>query len=166
MSPQKRLREIRYLEDRAQVVLPGRAIERVAIIDLEDVAEIAHRAWHYHCGYAACSENINGRVVNTFLHRVLLPPPPGKFVDHINHDKLDNRRANLRLVSGSENLRNRRLASGGVHHRKDNDKWRVTMTIHGKRKFYGNYDTKEEAMTVRRALELELFGEFAAKDDP
>jgi HNH endonuclease len=43
-----------------------------------------------------------------YLHRWIMQPPQRLHVDHINGDGLDNRRENLRIVTSSENLRNRR----------------------------------------------------------
>lgn len=41
-----------------------------------------------------------------YLHRVLMQPKKGEYIDHINHDTLDNRRENLKIVTPSENKRN------------------------------------------------------------
>lgn len=46
-----------------------------------------------------------------YLHRAVTEAPQGTHVDHINHDKLDNRRENLRVVSPSQNGENRRGAN-------------------------------------------------------
>lgn len=42
-----------------------------------------------------------------YLHRFLMDSPEGLIVDHINHQTLDNRRENLRVVTHSENMKNR-----------------------------------------------------------
>lgn len=65
------------------------------------------------------------RTQQVLMHRLIAGAPKGKQVDHVNHNKLDNRRANLRLASSSENMMNRasNLRPGfsskyrGVNHR-------------------------------------------------
>ena len=42
-----------------------------------------------------------------FMHREIMQPPPGLFVDHINRNGLDNREANLRNCTRLQNLQNR-----------------------------------------------------------
>lgn len=78
------------------------------IIDKDDEGKISGYKWHAtpHTmdGYYACAAI--GRKT-TYMHRFLLDAPDGMYVDHINHDTLDNRRANLRLVSNQENNTNR-----------------------------------------------------------
>ncbi len=77
------------------------------------------------------------------MHRMIMEPIGGKEIDHINRDGLDNRRENLRVVSRSQNLRNRRAfknnKSGykGVSFNKQTGKWR--MQIHR------DFDSMEEA---------------------
>ncbi len=45
------------------------------------------------------------------MHRLIMDAPKGKYVDHRNHDTLDNRRANLRITTSSGNMMNRRGAN-------------------------------------------------------
>lgn len=78
----------------------------VALVDAEDAPRVRGAKWYLHaCGYAACG---SGLYSSTLLHRVILDAPPGLEVDHINHDKLDCRKANLRLVNRSQNNQNKR----------------------------------------------------------
>lgn len=92
-------------------------------------------------------------------------PPP--IIDHTNGNHLDNRPCNLREVTHSQNMMNRKLSkhstSGikGVAHRKDNDMWRAYISVDGRKINLGQYETKEEAAQVVGAARLELHGEFA-----
>lgn len=121
-------------------------------------------------GYAFFSTSKTGPVQ---VHRFLVGdeiPPDGVFhVDHINGDRLDNRRSNLRVVSPQVNQINRKHlnrnnTSGhrGVsrHPRKGAAKtWRASITVNGKHLHLGVFATLEEAVAVRRAAERVHFPE-------
>jgi hypothetical protein len=83
----------------------------VAIVDEEDYERlIAQGNWHlFSGGYAARSVK-KPRRKTVLMHKEILPGPSDLEVDHINGDGLDNRRANLRLVSHSANLHNHQSA--------------------------------------------------------
>jgi len=97
-----------------------------------------------------------------YMHRVLMDATPDKQVDHINHDTLDNRKQNLRLLTDSENKQNRSLipshnTSGvrGVMWSKQKQKWHVTMVIDGKRMhggYFSNLLEAEEKAKMMRAM--------------
>lgn len=79
----------------------------VSIIDATDIPLVSQRMWHAsksaNAFYArGVAHNVRGSIQ---LHRFLLNPLPHLQVDHINGDTLDNRRCNLRVVSGSENMK-------------------------------------------------------------
>lgn len=89
------------------------------------------------------------------LHRLLLDPPSGMVIDHINGDTLDNRRSNLRVVTvgqNNQNLRGARRgnASGirGVTKHTQYDKWRARIRVDGKLHHLGVFDDIEEARRV------------------
>ncbi len=94
-----------------------------------------------------------------FLPRLIMNCPKGKEVDHINHNVLDNRKCNLRIVTHTENNRNNKNNSSsvtGVYYRKSKNKYEAFIEKNGKRKWLGTYNTLEEAREVRlRAEELE-----------
>lgn len=52
----------------------------------------------------------NGKSLTEYLHRIIMQAPDGLEVDHINGDRFDNRRSNLRLATRSQNEQNRRKA--------------------------------------------------------
>jgi hypothetical protein len=92
------------------------------------------------------------------LHRLIAGAPDGYVVDHINHDTLDNRKSNLRVVTVSQNLRNRRGAnrnstSGqrGVYRGRDG--WRVSFMVEGRVYRFGQFDRIEDAVQVARRAE-------------
>lgn len=88
----------------------------------------------------------------------------GKCVDHINHNKYDNRKINLRIVSLSQNSINKKIQSNnksgipGVHWSEYEQKWMVTIHINGKQKHYRR-KTFEEAVALRKELEEKYYGE-------
>lgn len=94
------------------------------------------------------------------MHREILKPPTNLEVDHVNGDGLDNRRANLRAVTRTENLRHRNTfrnnKSGfkGVSFNPVNGKWRATLNI-------GTYDSAEEAAQAYDKVIRRLFGSLA-----
>ena len=75
---------------------------------------------------------------------------PGMHVDHINGDKLDNRRENLRLIAAAENAQNKR-STRGVTQDPRTGKWVARAQVNGKRYLIGGFDTQEEATAARAA---------------
>jgi hypothetical protein len=87
-------------------------------------------------------------------HRIIWFYKTGEWpeeIDHINHDKVDNRWMNLRNVSHADNLKNkprqRNNTSGhtGVHLCLDTNKYRAKIAIDGKKKCLGRFSTLEKA---------------------
>lgn len=74
------------------------------IVDLADLEKIAQYAWYavpnMMSGYYVSSRTENKTV---YLHRAIMDAPKGRVVNHINHDTLDNRRSNLRIVTHQQN---------------------------------------------------------------
>lgn len=120
------------------------------ILDKNDKHLLEIRTWFIHksSGYVACK--LNNKFVT--LHRMIMGFPNMQ-VDHINRNKLDNRRENLRLVYPSENNLNKGLprnnSSGfkGVAKHKKNGTY---VAYIGKipRIYLGSYRTKEDAAYV------------------
>jgi hypothetical protein len=80
---------------------------------------------------------------------------PSDEIDHINGNRDDNRIANLRVVTRSENCRNRRLRSDnthgvpGVYFHAATNRWCAQSCHGGKNKNLGSFRTFEEAAAVR-----------------
>ena len=141
---------------------------KVAIVDDEDYERLKGYSWQYNRkrGYAQRIAEKNGKRAAVYLHREIMQPPPGMQVDHINGDKLDNRRNNLRIVTNQQNQYNSKSRKGiskykGVSWHKTAGKWRAYIGVDGKFKHLGLFtDEKEAALAYDRAAR-ELFGEYA-----
>ena len=80
------------------------------------------------------------------LHRFLLDAPDSLMVDHINHDTLDNRLCNLRLVTNKENQWNSRAKHTGVCWHKRDKCWQARLKVDGKLKHIGNFKDRNAAL--------------------
>lgn len=93
---------------------------------------------------------------------------PNAQIDHINRDKADNRIANLRLATNSQNHINKGLqknnTSGfkGVVWEPSLGKWRARIKVNGRNKYLGVFASKEDAAGARRDAERRYFGEFSS----
>lgn len=100
-----------------------------------------------------------------YAHRVIWKWMTGQepeFIDHINHDRADNRWENLRNVAKAENCKNvkrgSRNTSGVVGVRWDysREKWVAQIKVTGKGRHLGYYDSFKRAVSVRKRAEAEL----------
>lgn len=138
-----------------------------SLIDKEDENLVKKWNWSYVGGYAR--RQSKGRTYS--MHREILGLTGSSFpfVDHINGDKLDNRKSNLRLCNESQNSANTKLESSnttgfrGVSLDKNFKvpKYRAVITFKNKQYYLGSYQTKEEAAIAYNIEAVKLFGEFA-----
>ena len=105
---------------------------------------------------------------NIGIHRIIMDITDSKLqIDHINHDKLDNRKENLRVVTHQQNSYNKTVyknnESGytGVHLYKPTGKYMAYIKANNKRKHLGYYKTIEEAYTAYVRASKALHGEYA-----
>ncbi len=116
-------------------------------------------------GYVYYSIWGNGKSQPRTLHSFLKYAPAGSHIDHINGDKLDNRCANLRVVSPSKNQVNRKRLnknnrSGVRGVDRAFGKWRAQITVNRTNNYLGLFENKDDAVAARRQAELEYFGEL------
>lgn len=112
------------------------------MLDDEDYFRFKDKKWHLLANrYAA-----NG---HDYLHRLIMNAPEGKVVDHLNHNTLDCRKKNLRIVSQTENCKNTR--SPGYYF----EKWIGMWHVEYKKVNFGRYRTEAQA---RRAIRLARSG--------
>jgi hypothetical protein len=87
---------------------------RFIIVDAEDYDRLKQFKWYAVFSSKTCYAYRNVRIPNSkkykkvAMHRVILQPPDGLLIDHVNHNGLDNRKANLRLATTFQNSCNRR----------------------------------------------------------
>ncbi len=136
--------------------------------DLEDLTVIESRRWYKDKdGYLTHSYFYNGQRRFVRFHRIVMGAKPSQYIDHINKDRADNRKSNLRFCTRSENDRNRGLyktnKSGvtGVHYDSKRSKWVASITYNSQRLFIGRFDLETDAVRARLKKEIELFKEFA-----
>lgn len=135
--------------------------ELTAKIDDEDFELVSKYSWNLSSnGYARTTVCYNGFRKTLFLHRLVLNTNEQGYVDHINRNKLDNRRHNLRIVDASENRRNSKINSnsttGASQIHFERSKFRARVHWQGKRHYVGNFDTLEEAIEARDSYYVKL----------
>ena len=145
---------------------------KFAIIDDVDYESVNRFKWYLNSpGYARTGVSlgyINGKEKKSkmVLHRLIMRPPKGMQVDHINHNTLDCRRANMRICTNQENARNQAKYKGtsifkGVYFNKRDVKWRAQIGYNGNQIHLGNFDNEEDGARAYDTAAKKLFGEFA-----
>lgn|SRR3990167_4423269 len=137
------------------------------VVDDDDYPDLVSHRWYLDIGgYAYRTVNSLKRA-SLFMHRVIMLAPPGIEVDHINGDKLDNRKENLRLCSHAENMCNRKLPSNstsgykGVSWYPPYNRWCAKIKKDRRSITLGYFDTAELAARKYDQAAIELFGAFA-----
>lgn len=103
-----------------------------------------------------------------FMHHLVLTPPPGFCIDHINHNGLDDRLQNLRIATPSENHQNTRKTKSktsskykGVDFVKPTRKWRARIALNTKRLFLGSFTDELSAAKAYDEAAIRYFKEYA-----
>lgn len=139
------------------------------IFDLEDYDKVRMFTWVSYNGYITTNNFILCNYPKTMkLHRLVMnETDSGTLIDHINHDKLDNRKSNLRGVTYSQNAmnhvigKNNNTGVSGVQYLKPQNKWMARIRANYRNISLGNYDSKEDAILARKEAEEKYFGEYS-----
>jgi hypothetical protein len=153
----------------ATITITRLGVEHIVQLDDEDLEWASQYRWHItKAGYV----QRNGTMTNgekhpaALLHRELMGLQPGDklVIDHINRDPLDNRKANLRAVSQSENTQNSRphrdrvgSTERGVLYNAESGTWTAQHCKKGER-WSVTVKTEAEAIAAVRARRLAVNG--------
>lgn len=107
-----------------EISLTGKNIGVKTIVDVRDFRKFGNKHWRL-TGKGYVHMNLNHKTV--YLHRLIMNCPPNKQVDHINGNKLDNRRRNLRICNNSQNNARKTVMFG-----KKSSKYKGVYNFNGK----------------------------------
>ncbi len=151
---------------------------KYAIVDPEDYKRLSKYKWHVVWGsmtyYASRNSRIGKKRIAIKMHREILDPPEPLVVDHINHKGYDNRRANLRPATRTQNAVNKSIAatsSGsskyrGVVWHKNIKKWQAYIGIKYKQITIGYFDSEIKAAKAYDEAAKKHHSEFAVLNFP
>jgi len=152
---------------------------KFAVVDPEDYPRLVRYKWYAHKSphtFYAVRSLTNGKKLprkNSYMHHLVIDIPPGLFCDHINHNGLDNRKANLRLATLAQNIRHRRKfkipsRSGykGVDWVARQRKWRARITINRRRIYLGSFKNQIQAAEAYDKAAEKYHGRFAVLNFP
>lgn len=138
---------------------------KFALVDDEDFEWLNKYKWYYCLGYAKRATHKPKK--GFLMHREILNTPPKLLTDHIDGNKLNNQRNNLRICTQAENLQNspkrKTNKSGykGVCWFKPQQTWKTEITHNRKQIFLGYFKTKEEAALAYNNAAIKLHNKFA-----
>jgi len=138
----------------------------VAIVDDDCPLHILEKKWQYHPnGYAqGKGPKINGKQSLLYMHRVIMDAPKGFEVDHINNNRLDNRKENLRICTSSQNKMNTKYKNKAGYRGVSincSGKYRALIRFDGKNIHLGVFITAKEAAIAYNEAAVKYHGEFA-----
>lgn len=140
---------------------------KYALVDDEDYNMLMEYKWRTRMSggkrYAVSKGSYNKSVI---MHRLILGLTDSKvYCDHINGFTLNNQRCNLRAVTPSQNQMNKKASGAskylGVSWRELSKKWISQITVYGKKKYLGSFDSELEAAIIYNIVARRYYGEFA-----
>ncbi|HDV6327492.1 TPA: HNH endonuclease [Burkholderia cenocepacia] len=147
----------------------------VILVDADDFAELSQYVWYVgNRGYAYRIRRDGRRRTHVVMHRQILglDHDDCRVTDHVNGNKIDNRRENLRICDQRENMRNQKLprhnTTGykGVHRVRTTGRFAAQIRINDRCICIGTFDTAEEAAHAYNRTAVECHGEFARLNVP
>ena len=139
----------------------------VALVDDEDFEMLNQYKWFNNgTGYAITKIKKNNKQVNKLMHLFIIDTPKDMQTDHIDRNKLNNQKFNLRIVTRSQNTMNRPKYKGtskykGVYYNKQNKNWVARIKLNKKQITIGSYEDEKDAALAYNEKAIELFKEYA-----
>ena len=148
-----------------------------AIVDPEDFERLNKHKWYAardtRTFYAHRKKRVGKKYVSIGMHRQILDPPNHLVVDHINHNGLDNRKANLRLATSAQNSYNRRQVRKsksskytGVSWKERTKKWAAIICYKRENIIVGYFKDEIQAAKAYDKAAKKYHGEFATLNFP
>lgn len=145
-----------------------------SVIDAEDSPSVSAYKWFLVRGYAARTSKENEVRRTIYLHRQIMEAGGNLQIDHIDNDKLNNRRCNLRFASCSQNLKNKGPRKDNVSgvkgvskvKRLSGFKYIAKATINKVGYYVGIYDSPDEAHAAYSDFVKKDHGEFFKTNRP
>ena len=145
---------------------------KATLVDDEDFNWLSRWRWHFNSnGYAQRVFRIkqqDNKVGHVYLHHEVIGKPNGNLrIDHINRNKLDNRKSNLRFASDRNNSHNtmartsNKLKIKGVYWDRVKQRYCTQITVNYKRIHIGSYKVLDDAIIAYNSKALKYFGAFA-----
>lgn len=151
-----------------QLSLGGNREVKFVEIDEADAPRVLQHTWWWDGKYAYTQVGGKYHRRNIRLHRFLFDSPQGLEIDHIDGDRTNYKRDNLRIATHAQNIANSSAIRGnnssgfkGVSWEKRQRKWYACITSEQKQYNLGYYETKEAAALAYNEAALRIFGEFA-----
>jgi hypothetical protein len=150
-----------------------------ARVDPEDYRRLAEYKWFLAGSPTGCYAahwhypEDSKRRRKVWMHRQIIDIPPGMVCDHINRNGLDNRKANLRPATISQNLCNRpkrktktRSRYKGLEWDRAQRKWKARLQLNGRKIYLGSFKSEEAAARAYDTAAKKYHGQFATLNFP
>ena len=142
---------------------------RYFIFDAVDTDKVKQHRWTVaESGYVETTSYLKGESVRLRLHRIIVDAPDEMVIDHINGNRWDNRRCNLRIATPMDNSHNHKLfitnSSGytGVSYEKRRGKYAAYIHVDGRKKHLGYFNDPKTAAKAYDQAAVFYYGEFAS----
>ena len=139
-----------------------------AVVDPEDYQKLSQYDWQFFEKNTRCYAAVfcDGGIL--YMHRFIMNASKGQIIDHRNNEGLDNRKANLRFATISQNNYNKKPVTKnntsrfrGVQKKKGRNKYHASIGCNGKHIYLGTFYNEEDAARAYDEAAKKYYGEFA-----
>jgi len=140
-------------------------------IDREDYDKVSQYCWRIDRKGYVIANSRNGTNKIIWIHRLIMDAKPDMVVDHINWNKQDNRKCNLRVATKTQNNINIKRKSNnttgytGVSYIKRTGKYRAAISLNKNKIYLGDYSDLNDAIEARHKAELKYHGEWSGENN-